>query len=155
MVILWISHCIVYMVFSYIWEESTCCHPQGKFVWFWCPSFNNSYCWKLKIMYLFLQVACQNAIPSDEDWWRSRCLCTWSCGSHWDWSGEERCMKMMLLQNVVWQGGVIRYKSDAFIFCADGGRKCLSNTNTSLPDYMAWHTKECNLCQTVSSHKMQ
>ena len=57
--------------------------------------------------------------------------------------------------HVVWQRGIVRYKPDAFILYPDGGRKSLSNTDTSLPDYMAWHNKECNFCQTVNSHKMR
>jgi hypothetical protein len=38
---------------------------------------------------------------------------------------------------VVWQRGIVRYKLHVFIFYHDGGRKCLSNIDTSLPDYMA------------------
>ena len=101
---------------------------------------NSKCCWKLKIMYLFLQ-----ASPS-------KCHSKW-----WRLTMQPLSLHMVLwnILHVVWQRGIIRYKLYVFIFYHDGGRKCLSNTDTSLPGYMAWHTEECNLCQSVSSHRMQ
>jgi hypothetical protein len=42
---------------------------------------------------------------------------------------------------ILWQTGVIRQEVAFFIFYPDGGRKCLSNTDTFLPDYVVSHTR--------------
>jgi hypothetical protein len=53
----------------------------------------------------------------------------------------QRWLPCRMYHHVVWHRGIIRYQAAACIFCPDGGRKFLLNTDTFLPDYMVSHTR--------------
>jgi hypothetical protein len=150
MIIFYFLHCIVSSVYFDAKEEHTATVPRVNLCGWDAHHFRNN--WNILILQASLS-------KCHSKWWgmRKKPLPPYMifCEPTGIRDGKKGWWSRWMKLHVVWQRGIVRYKPDAFILYPDGGIKSLSNTDTSLPDYMAWHNKECNFCQTVNSHKIR